>query len=335
MELTYACNQRCIHCYNPERLDRDELSTEEVFSLIDGLARAGTLEVLLTGGEIFTRPDAMDVIRHLRQQGITVTLITNGSLIREDTADSLISLGVTRFQISFLGATRETFDGMTRVPGSFDRVVSTVRMLRGKGVTPHMRTCVTSMNVKEMEGITALTGELGARSSHALDVIPTLDQEQEPTCLRVSPEDFMDIRDRRRRARREARTKRPTARRRTQERPGFWERDCLFNCMAGRTTAFIDPYGRMKACMMLPEPSWDVREQGVRSCWESVKEFVDTLKPPQDWQCYTCEYQDWCSWCPGRAYLNTGSIFGCPDYYRELAKLRLAQHQERMKEATG
>ena len=112
------------------------------------------------------------------------------------------------------------------------------------------------------------------------------------------------------------------------EKPGFWERDCLFGCMSGHTGAFIDPYGRMKSCMTVPEPSFDIKELGAEDCWEKIKDFVDTLKAPAEWECYSCGVRDWCSWCPGRGYLNTGSIFGCPPYFKELAETRKERYEK-------
>ena len=57
MELTYKCNHKCIHCYNPEPSDKFELSKEETFSVIDQLA-----DMILLGKAInvflFMLPDA-------------------------------------------------------------------------------------------------------------------------------------------------------------------------------------------------------------------------------------------------------------------------------------
>ena len=98
--------------------------------------------------------------------------------------------------------------------------------------------------------------------------------------------------------------------------------------MAGQTVAFIDPYGQMKTCLTVPEPKFDLTKDSVEDAWKKTKDFVDTLKAPEDWECYKCEYQDWCSWCPGRGFLNTGDIFGCPPYFKELAKTRQRRYEE-------
>lgn len=333
MELTYKCNHKCIHCYNPHGSLKPELMTEQVYAIMDEFAAMGTVNMAFTGGEIFMRPDIMDIIFHARDLGMRVSLMTNGSLITEDIADKLIRRGVASFEISFLGDTKEKFDKMTQVEGSFDKVISVVKMLRSKGVIPHIKTCVTNLNIDGVDRIADLARALDISFSYSPLVIPRLDLNQEPGNLRILPEEFLDIN------KRFARFRKHTARnvsgkragKNIKEAPGFWEKECLFDCAVGRTTAFINPYGEMKACITVPEPSFSVTELGVRQCWEKVKEFVDTLKAPADWECLSCDYRDWCSWCPGRGYLNTGNIFGCPPYFRELAKTRKHRYETSLK----
>ena len=311
------------------------MSKEEVFSIIDQLVDLGTLHISFTGGEIFTRPDIMDIIFHAKRRAVHIHLMTNGSLITEKLADRLISIGIGNFKISLPGATKETFDRITGVEGSFDKVVSVLKMLRQKGVIPHARTCVININLEEVASIAGLAREMGASFSCSPCIIPRLDLGKEPLKFNIEPIEFLGINKRLERFRnkpfKKIGPKKPLKRLQDNERSGFWERERLFNCMAGHTTAFINPYGEMKACMTVPEPSFDIKRYGVKECWEKTKQFVDTLRAPAGWGCFSCEYRDWCSWCPGRGYLNTGDVFGCPPYQKELAKVRKARY-ESMKE---
>ena len=332
MELTYKCNHKCIHCYNPEAGGKSEMSKEETFSVIDQLADLGTLHISFTGGEIFTRPDIMDIVNYAKRRAIRVSLMTNGSLITDEIADDLISIGISDFEISLLGATKETCDKITGVGGSFDKVVSALKMLRQKGIIPHIKTCVTNINLDEVDKIADLAKEMDVSFSCSPCIIPRLDLRREPLQFNIEPVEFLDINKRFERFRnnkplKKAGFKKPIKNLQNNEQPGFWERECLFNCMAGHTMAFINPYGEMKACMTLPEPSFDIRRYGAQECWEKIKQFVDTLKAPTGWGCFGCEYRDWCSWCPGRGYLNTGDAFGCPPYQKELAKVRKERYE--------
>ncbi|MCK5237821.1 MAG: hypothetical protein KAR06_12660, partial [Deltaproteobacteria bacterium] len=176
-----------------------------------------------------------------------------------------------------------------------------------------------------------LAKELDVSFSYSPLVIPRLDLGQGPGSMRITPDEFLDMRKRFSRFHDKAFQKPKKTEKKSapaEEQPGFWERDCLFHCMAGHTGTFINPYGEMKACMTVPEPHCDALKDGVVKCWDRIKDFVRTLKAPSDWECYTCEYNAWCSWCPGRGYLNTGDIFGCPPYFKELAKVRKRRNEE-------
>src|SRR5439155_667740 len=69
IDLTMRCNERCVHCYRViER--RPELTTDELRALLDDVARAGTLYLTSSGGEIFLRPDLLELIEHAERLGV-------------------------------------------------------------------------------------------------------------------------------------------------------------------------------------------------------------------------------------------------------------------------
>ena len=72
IEITLRCNIRCLHCYNFDRdepraaCDKPELSTDEIRRVMDDLRAAGCLFLMLTGGEILSRPDLFELLDHAR-----------------------------------------------------------------------------------------------------------------------------------------------------------------------------------------------------------------------------------------------------------------------------
>ena len=92
IELTFACNFRCIHCYCVEEAPRRELSLEEIRGLVDQVVDEGCLWMLLTGGEPLLRRDFEDIYNYCRQKGLITTLFTNGSLVNERIAGVLSEL---------------------------------------------------------------------------------------------------------------------------------------------------------------------------------------------------------------------------------------------------
>ena len=94
------------------------LSTQRVLTLLEELVEMGTLSLTLTGGELFLRKDWLTVARRARQLGFALRLFSNGSLIDEQLARDIEPLHAT-VEISLYAMRRETFEEITRRPGSF------------------------------------------------------------------------------------------------------------------------------------------------------------------------------------------------------------------------
>lgn len=148
-EITWACDHKCIHCYNDSGIRRqDELSTAEAKDVLDQLAEMKVCEVLFEGGEPFLREDFLDLLRHSRNKFRT-SLSTNGSFITPEIASQLVKAGVSFVQISVDGARAETHDYIRGKKGSFKRAMETVENLKKNGVTVGMAMVLIKPNVHE------------------------------------------------------------------------------------------------------------------------------------------------------------------------------------------
>lgn len=126
-EITTRCNLNCLFCYsvwkNEKPYPRDELPTEQITPmLMKALRESGGSHVTFTGGEPLLRPDLEEIIAHLAQNGITSTLITNGTLLTEDRARALVKAGVGLIEMQLLAADRRVHNELAR-EDAFDRAV--------------------------------------------------------------------------------------------------------------------------------------------------------------------------------------------------------------------
>src|SRR5271168_5649638 len=87
-DLTYRCNERCVHCYL-DHDDHGELSTSECLGVLEEIARAGTLFLTFSGGEIFLRPDLFEIIGAARRLHFEISLKTNALMITRERAAKL------------------------------------------------------------------------------------------------------------------------------------------------------------------------------------------------------------------------------------------------------
>src|ERR1700689_4044584 len=148
LDLTYRCNERCIHCYLDHN-DHGEMTTAEIRDLLDQMADAGVFYLTISGGEILMRGDFFGILEHARLRTFCVKLKTNGVLIRKQEADRIKTLGVESVQISIYSHRHEVHDAITKRPGSLRRSIEAVRLLREHGLHVTMANVLMSHNVND------------------------------------------------------------------------------------------------------------------------------------------------------------------------------------------
>ena len=139
IEPTFRCNLRCVHCYVNEPVSAPELSADEVplerlLQLIDEIVASGTLTLLLTGGEVLVRPDFPELYRYAHSKGLLITIFTNGTMVTDRIADLFVEHRPDWIEISLYGMTRETYERVTQVPGSYDKCIAGIRRLMDRGL---------------------------------------------------------------------------------------------------------------------------------------------------------------------------------------------------------
>jgi len=137
IEVTRRCPLECLHCYDNLPMGdlsarNRELSKEEHFKVLDELAELGCLWLLYTGGEIFARNDFLEIYTYAKKKGFLITLFTNGTLIREKTADYLSQWPPFAIEITLYGRTKETYDALTGIPDSYERCLRGIELLRDR-----------------------------------------------------------------------------------------------------------------------------------------------------------------------------------------------------------
>lgn len=315
IELTYGCNLRCVHCYNPTHQAKGELTTEEVYRILDELAEAGCLSIGFTGGELFTRRDVFEIFHYAKAKGFDITILTNATLITPERTDHLQALKPYRVEISIYGATQETYERVTRVPGSYQRFMRGVELLRDRKVALLVKMPVMTLNAHEVEQAKALVESWGIKFVFCTEISPRVDGSLEPLQYRLATEEVVRIR-------REL-VGYPVWR---AEGGGEKKKDCqaekgLFTCSCGKNALAVTPYGEMNLCLAFPIPKYDLRTGNVSSGWKTLVNLVDSATPSEAYQCPTCELQRCCRQGPVDAWLETGDFNPCLPYFKELATL--------------
>jgi len=158
--LIRRCNLTCKHCYATSA-DKDfpgELSTQQVFDVMDNLKSFRVPVLILSGGEPLMRPDIFDISHRAKDMGFYVGLSSNGTLIDEKNIDDIVKVGYNYVGISIDGM-RETHDNFRRKQGSFDEALRGVRLCHDAGIKVGLRFTLTQDNKQDLPGLLQLMND--------------------------------------------------------------------------------------------------------------------------------------------------------------------------------
>ena len=177
LDVTYRCNERCVHCYL-DHDDHGEMTTAEIKDLLDQLAEAGVFYLSLSGGEVFMRMDFFRILEYARSLLFCVRVKTNAFMIREKEADRLRELGLDAVQVSIYSHRAEVHDAITKLPGSLKRSLAGIRLLRERGIKTTIANVLMRQNLQDYAGVIALAKELGAVYTIDPTITPMMDGDR-------------------------------------------------------------------------------------------------------------------------------------------------------------
>jgi heme d1 biosynthesis radical SAM protein NirJ len=160
--LIRRCNLNCKHCYS---LSADtefpgELTTEQIFTVMDDLKAFRVPVLILSGGEPLLRPDIFEISMQAKAMGFYVALSTNGTLIDADIADRIADIGYDYLGISLDGI-GPVHDRFRRQEGAFDASMRGVRLCRDRGIKVGLRYTMTEGNIESLNGLLDLVEREG------------------------------------------------------------------------------------------------------------------------------------------------------------------------------
>lgn len=298
LDLTYRCNERCVHCYLDHN-DRGEMPTSEILALLDQMAAAGVLFLTISGGEIFLRRDLFQILDHARAAAFCVRLKTNGVMIREREASRLADLHIESVQISIYSDRPEIHDGITKLPGSLARSLRSVRLLREHGIRVTIANVAMQENFRDYHRVQDLSAKLGAHFALDPTVTPMMDGDRSVLDFGVSDGDLREIfHD----------TSLVGSVEETCAPPAAASGDELdsFPCSAGHTACYISPYGDVYPCVQFPLPCGNVRQQSFLDIWRNSPQMneVRSIRLRDLSGCSACVHGASCTRCPGLAYME-------------------------------
>jgi MoaA/NifB/PqqE/SkfB family radical SAM enzyme len=328
--LTYGCNLRCVYCYNPTHEAKGELSTEQVLRILDELAEQGCLRVGFTGGELFTRRDALTILEHAKKLGILATILSNATLITPALADRIQQLDPYLVAVSIYGATAPVYEAVTGVPGSFARFVRGVDLLAERRVTLKIGVVVSTLNVHEFDAMKRFAQDRGLLYSWTTEIGPKEDGSPEPLAYRVSPKQAFEIwRQEYGEKRRQSQLERAATAKNDEPLTVPDEEGCganpgsVFACNCGKSSAWVTPHGRLNLCLRIHYPQYDLARGSLQEGWEVLVREVAAFRTGSHYECNQCPLTRQCRRTVKESWLQFGAFDGpCISRFREEAELK-------------
>jgi radical SAM protein with 4Fe4S-binding SPASM domain len=334
LEITARCNNNCRHCYiNLPAGDRaaqaQEMTPGEIGDIADQAIALGAVWCLITGGEPLLRPDFADIYLLLKRKGLLVSVFTNATLVTEEHLALFKRYPPRDIEVSVYGVTQETYEAVTRRPGSFARFTRGLDLLLESGVKVRLKAMALRSNVHEMPEIARFCRER-TKDYYRFDPFLHLRFDRDPVrneeirSERLSPEEIVALE--------RADPKRFESLQQRCDKlivPECSQYTCthLFHCGTGNSSFSLGYDGLFRLCSSLYHPDcvYDLRTGSLSDAWHNFvpqvrgmcsdrEEFLKT--------CHVCPLINLCLWCPAHAYLETGELDGQAPYFCAVAHAR-------------
>ncbi len=290
LELTYRCPVNCIHCY----IDRsavssgNELSFKEYVRFIDEFRSMGGLYLILTGGDPFLHRDFEKIFNYARSKHIAVSVMSSGYGCDKPLLKRISNLGLMSFQATLHGHNSSIHDRFTKVEGSFEKTLDTLRTMKGLGVYVQAAVSINTNNIKHFNQIISFLESEKMNYVFNYEMLPKRTGDRSPVELNISENELSEC----------------------YSKTGISQKHRLSGklpdnppCNAARSLVSIDPSGRVFPCIELRMCAGDIKKENFSSIWKnnSVFQQIRDLKFENLVNCPECNLKDLCDRCHGNS----------------------------------
>ena len=306
-----------------------ELSVDELLAIADEAISLGALWCLITGGEPLLRDDFFDLYRALKRKGLLVSVFTNATLITMDHIKLFKTYPPRDIEVTIYGVTKDTYERVTRTPGSFDAFMQGLNLLIDNGVKVRFKAMVLRSNVHELPEIARFCREK-TKDYFRFDPFLHLRFDGNPArnkeikSERLSPAEIVSLE------------------RSDPERFQSLEKGCdklivpqfshiacnhLFHCGTGNGSLCVSYNGLFRLCSSLwhPDCVYDLKKGSLRDAWNNFVPKVRDMRSSREEflaACRVCPIINLCIWCPAHAHLETGELDAPVPYFCTVAHVR-------------
>ena len=315
IEIIATCNFKCVHCYIAPCAEREDVMSLQQAEIIFGKLRdAGTMKILLTGGEILTHKQFKEIYLSAKRHGFDVYLNTNAYLIGTRWADFFAEWPSTGMSISIYGMTPESYERLTGIPRSYERVMRAIDLLLERDLHFDLKCPAMTITRDEIVAMKAFAESKGVRFRTDFIINPQEYGDTSPLQYQLAPEDALQV----------ERLLDPGHEQFSQYaklRVTGATTNNVYKCGAGRTSLHVNVHGGVSTCSTSRKVLGNLLDDSFENVWAVLGGKVAAQYPPGH-PCGTCKFSKICAGCPAAVEQLTGSPAGYVQHYCKMTHQR-------------
>lgn len=324
IELLPLCNMDCKMCFakmNVEQMNQHHrmYDYKEWLAKAKEMSDAGTIFLLLTGGEPFLYPNFKELYQGLKRLGFIISINTNGTLINEEIADYLAKDPPRRLNITLYGSNNDTYEKLCGNKYGFSQVMNAVRLLKERDIEIKFNCSLTPLNIHEQEEIFHIAESLDIPIEMGFYMFPPVRLNNiENVKYRLDPIE--------------------AARARFKYEQLLYKEHYIdhvfysiqsyesvkdvepyrngYTCRSGNSVYWVNYDGTLSACSFTVDKKIDLFKTTFKEAWNDLLNHVSSSKMAKE--CFDCKKRILCGKCAATAISETGDIGKVPQYYCDL-----------------
>lgn len=326
-ELTYGCNEMCLHCYNPgssreeciaKKVASDEMKLDDYKTVLEQLAAMGVPKILFTGGDPFMKKDFIEILKYAHQRKFAISIYTNGQAMfnHQQYYDEVLNCYPHTIGLSLYSIEPQIHENITRVPGSCKKTMAIAERFSNDGVDLLVKCPIMRINKDSYKAIYEYAISINAVPEFEVNITSSVEGDNYAVnYLRLTEEEMTVL------------LKDPIIPLSTERKniSRFMERSLDMGfCGAGIDGINIKPNGDVSPCIAFTAPCGNVKTRAVKDIWDNSETLkrVRKLTYGDSDRCGRESYCKYCNRCIGQSY----SEHGVPEDYSTdncfIAKIR-------------
>ncbi len=195
IEVSARCNERCIHCYipNAKKDEGTDMELPVILRIMDEAKEMGTLQVTLSGGELFMHKDIAIILRHARKNDFVISILSNLILLTDEHIALLKEINPSLVQVSLYSMKAEEHDAITQVKGSFKKTKSSIERLVAADIPVQISCPVMKLNRQSYKDVLIYANKLRTKAYTDFIMMAQADQNTNNLAQRIDLEEVEEL----------------------------------------------------------------------------------------------------------------------------------------------